>query len=121
MSKTGDHGKLKAVNIFRITFMNHGRIYQLYAESVRQGEIYGLVEIAGLIFGETSSVVIDPGEEKLKNEFKGVTRTLVPMHAVIRVDEVEKRGQSKIIEPDGKANITPFPTPYYNPGKGPES
>ena len=74
MSKTGDHGKLKAVNIFRITFMNQGRIYQLYAESVRQGEIYGLVEIAGLIFGETSSVVIDPGEEKLKNEFKGVTR-----------------------------------------------
>ena len=107
--------------IFRATFINQGKIYQLYAEVVRQGDFYGFVEIEGLIFGETSSVVIDPGEEKLKNEFKSVTRTLVPMHSVIRIDEVEKRGQSKIIEVDGKANVTPFPSTYYNPGKSPES
>lgn len=109
------------MRIFRVTFVNQGKIYQLYAEIVRQSEIYGLVEIEGLTFGESSSVVIDPAEEKLKNEFKGVSRTLVPMHAVIRIDEVEKRGQSKILELDGDANITPFPTPYFNPGKSPES
>ena len=57
---------------------------------MRQAEIYGFVEIEGLIFGETSSVVIDPGEEKLKSEFAWVALTLVPMHAVIRVDEVQK-------------------------------
>lgn len=107
--------------IFRITFLNQGKVYQLYAGTVRQGEFYGFVEIEGLIFGETSSVVIDPGEEKLKNEFKGVERTLVPMHSVVRIDEVEKQGQSKILETDDKTNITPFPNPYYNPGKGPES
>ena len=108
------------MRIFRITFVNQGKIYQIYAETVRQGEIYGFVELEGLTFGETSSVVIDPGEEKLKNEFKGVSRTLVPMHAVIRIDEVEKRGQSKILEFDGNANITPFPAPYYSPGQDPE-
>lgn len=78
------------MRIFRVTFINQGKIYLLYAEAVRQAEVYGFIEIEGLIFGETSSVVIDPGEEKLKNEFSGVTRTLVPMHAVIRVDEVQK-------------------------------
>ena len=109
------------MRIFRVTFVNQGKIYQLYAEVVRQSDIYGLVEIEGLTFGESSSVVIDPVEEKLKNEFKGVSRTLVPMHAVIRIDEVEKRGQSKILEFDGDANITPFPASYFNPGKNPES
>lgn len=105
------------MRIFRVTFINQGKIYLLYAEAVRQAEVYGFIEIEGLIFGETSSVVIDPGEEKLKNEFSGVTRTLVPMHAVIRVDEVQKRGQSKIMELGKETNITPFPSSLYTPGK----
>ena len=105
------------MRIFRVTFINQGKIYLLYAEAVRQAEVYGFVEIEGLIFGETSSVVIDPGEEKLKNEFSGVTRTLVPIHAVIRVDEVEKRGQSTIIALGIETNITQFPSSLYTPGK----
>ncbi|MCB1764179.1 MAG: DUF1820 family protein [Gammaproteobacteria bacterium] len=105
------------MRIFRITFINQGNIYLLYAEAVRQAGVYGFIEIEGLIFGENSSVVIDPSEEKLKNEFSGVTRTLVPMHAVIRVDEVEKRGKSKIIEIGKENNITPFPSSLYTPGK----
>ena len=105
------------MRIFRVTFVNQGKIYLLYAEAVRQAEVYGFVELEGLIFGETSSVVIDPGEEKLKNEFSGVTRTLVPMHAIIRVDEVKKRGQSKIMELGKETNIAPFPSSLYTPGK----
>lgn len=108
------------MQIFRISFANQGKVYQLYAESVRQAEVLGFLEIRNLIFGEASSLVIDPSEEKLKNEFSGVSRTLVPMHAVIRVDEVEKRGQCKIMELDGNANITPFPSPYFRPDRGPE-
>jgi len=105
------------MRIFRISFINHGKIYELYAGSVRQAEIYGFLEIEELIFGENTSMVIDPAEEKLKNEFNGVSRTLVPIHAVIRVDEVEKKGQSKILELDGNANVTPFPNPLFTPGK----
>ena len=105
------------MRIFKISFINHGKVYELYADTVRQGELYGFIEIEGLIFGENSSVVIDPAEEKLKNEFGGVSRTLVPMHAVIRIDEVEKRGKSKILELDRNANITPFPSGLYSPPK----
>ena len=105
------------MRIFRISFVNQGKVYELYADTVRQGDLYGFIEIEGLIFGEHSSVVIDPSEEKLKNEFGGVNRTLVPMHAVIRIDEVEKRGPSKILELDKNANITPFPSGLYTPGK----
>lgn len=106
-----------AKQIFRITFFNQGKVYEVYAEQVRQGELYGFVEIEGFIFGETTSVVIDPAEEKLRAEFGGVTRTMVPMHAVIRIDEVEKRGPGKIHEVDS-SNVTPFPSPIYTPGSG---
>lgn len=105
------------MQIFRISFINQGKVYQLFAESVNQADVYGFIEIKGLIFGENSSLVIDPSEERLKSEFSGVSRTLVPMHAVIRVDEVEKRGQCKIMELDGSPNITPFPGHIYGPGK----
>ena len=103
------------MRIFRISFINHGKIYELYAEAVRQAEVYGFLEIEGLVFGETTSVVIDPSEERLKSEFSGVTRTLVPMHAVIRVDEVEKQGQSKILDIDSDTNVTAFPGSFYAP------
>lgn len=107
------------MRIFRIQFINQGKIYQLYAETVTQAEVYGFVEIRQLIFGENTGLVVDPGEERLKSEFSGVNRTLVPMHSVIRIDEVEKRGQSKILELDENANITPFPSnPFPPPDRG---
>jgi hypothetical protein len=103
------------MRIYRIAFVNRGKVYQLHAGTVRQGELYGFVEILDLLFDEHTSVVIDPAEEKLKAEFSGVTRIMVPMHAVIRVDEVEKRGQNKILDIEGNSNVTPFPV--YGPGK----
>ena len=103
------------MRIFRVTFHNQGKVYQLFAEMVAQAELFGFVEIRGLIFGEGTTVVIDPSEEKLKEEFSGVSRTLVPLQAVIRVDEVEKRGTSKIFELDANANVTPFPSPPHTP------
>jgi len=106
------------MRIFRITFVNQGKIYQLHAESVRQGELYGFVEISGLLFDEHTTVVIDPAEEKLKAEFAGVARVQVPMHAVIRIDEVDKRGQNKILDLDSRSNVTSFPSPIYTPKPG---
>lgn len=102
------------MRIFRISFINHGKVYQLHAESVRQGDLYGFVEIHGLLFDEHTSVVIDPSEERLKSEFDGVSRLIIPMHAVIRIDEVEKRGQNKILDMEVQSNVTPFPV--FGPG-----
>lgn len=105
------------MQIFRISFHNNGKVYQLHAEQVVQAEIYGFVEIRQLLFHEHTSLVIDPAEEKLKDEFSGVESVQIPMHAVIRIDRVEQRGQNKILELDGStSNITPFPIP----GNGPE-
>jgi len=94
---------------YRITFHNQGKVYEIYARSVHQSGLFGFIEIEKMVFGEKSSVVVDPSEEKLKNEFEGVTRTYLPMHAVVRIDEVEKTGPSKIMDAEGGGNVAPFP------------
>lgn len=102
--------------IYRVVFQNQGKVYEIYAKSVSQGAMFGFVEVEGLLFGERSSVVVDPGEESLKVEFAGVERTYVPMHAVLRIDEVEKKGSSTVhpaVEASGK--VTTLPTPIYTP------
>jgi hypothetical protein len=100
------------MRIFRVSFLNNGKVYQLHAQHIGQGDLYGFIEIRDLLFGEHTSVVIDPAEEKLQNEFAGVERLILPMHSVMRIEEVEKRGQNKILDIDGSiSNISPFPLP----------
>ncbi len=102
---------------YRILFHNQGKIYELYAQHVGMGEMFGFVEIGDIIFGERTALLVDPSEEKLKSEFEGVKATYVPMHAVIRIDEVEKEGTNKIVgTDDSSSNVTPFPMPIYTPG-----
>jgi hypothetical protein len=103
------------MNIFRITFINQGKVYQLHAESVHQSDMYGFVSISGLLFGETTSIVVDPSEEKLQSEFAGVKQLTIPIHSIIRIDEVEKRGQNKILDLDANTNVTAFPSNFYSP------
>jgi len=100
--------------LYKVVFFNHGKVYEVYARSVSQGSLFGFVEIEQLVFGERSGVVVDPSEERIKTEFADVTRTYLPMHAIIRIDEVAKQGVSKISSADG--NVTPFPQPVYAPG-----
>jgi hypothetical protein len=97
-------------NIYRIVFYNQGNVYEIYARKVEQSNMYAFIEVEDIIFGERSKLLIDPSEEKLKNEFSGVKRTHIPIQAVMRIDEVEQAGQNKIVsDADGSANITPFP------------
>lgn len=104
--------------LYRVRFLNEGRIFELYAREVGQGLLFGFVEIADLVWGSKSEVIIDPGEQELRNEFNGVNRLHVPMHAMVRVDEVDKGGSAKIIPLPGGAtakSATPQ-VPIYTPG-----
>ena len=100
--------------MYRITFLNKGQVYEVHARSVAQGNLYGFLEVSDMVFGERTTVVVDPAEERIKAEFEGVTSTFIPMHYVLRVDKVEREGKNKISKPDGD-NVTPFPASYYGP------
>ena len=102
-------------HLYKIIFLNQGKVFEIYARSVGQGALFGFVEVEELVFGERTTVVVDPSEERLKSEFETVKRTYIPMHAIVRIDEVEKQGPSKISSIDG-ANVSQFPMPVYTPG-----
>jgi hypothetical protein len=103
--------------IYRITFLNQSKVYELYATDVNHGYLPGLIEVSGIVFGERSSVVVDPSEEKLKQEFAGVSVTHIPFHSVIRIDEVTKQGAAKISDAATGSTVTPFPSNFIDSGK----
>lgn len=104
--------------MFRISFYAQGSVYELYAKEVLQSELYGFVELSELVFGATTGLVVDPAEERLKNEFGGVKSTLIPTHAILRIDVVEKVGVAKILEGTKTgSSIVNFPGSYYSSPK----
>lgn len=103
-------------HIYKVLFFSQGKQYELYARRVRQGDLYGFIEVEQLVFGEKSSVVVDPAEEQLKSEFKGVKKVSIPMHAIIRIDEVEKEGAGRITPAAGGGNVMAFPHAVFHNG-----
>ena len=107
--------------IYKIIFTNEGKIFEIYAKQVISGELYGFVEAQGLLFGERTTLVVDPSEEQLKLEFNGVSKTYIPFHTIVRIDEVEKEGPGKIVQLNsGEKSAIHLPPTSHAPGKGPE-
>ena len=104
--------------IYKVIFHNQNRVYEVYARQIFQSDMWGFIEVEELLFGERSQLLVDPSEEKLKNEFQGVKRSYIPMGAIIRIDEVEKEGAAKISESNGAGgNVSTFPMPGMIPGQ----
>ncbi len=83
--------------LYRIRFRNDDKVLEIYARSVTQGDLFGFIEVSGIEWGQKSEVIIDPTEQEVRNELAGVKAFQVPLHAVVRVDEVEKQGSAKIV------------------------
>lgn len=98
--------------LYKVTFFNAGRVYELYAKHVAAGSLWGFTEVSELVFDARDGVVVDPTEERLRDEF-GSTRVLhLPMQSIVRIEEVEKKGQSAIRDAaTGETVVTPFPLP----------
>ena len=90
---------MAASHIFKVLFANQGKVYEIYARKVSHGSLFGFIEVEELVFGERTTVVVDPAEEKIKAEFH----------------EVKKQGVSKIVALES-SNVTQFPVPIYTPG-----
>lgn len=98
--------------VYKVIFYNNEEVFEIYATHVFPSEMYGFVEVEQLLFGERSQLLVDPSEEKLKNEFSGVSRTYIPMNAIVRIDEVEQEGIAKVTAVG--SSVASFPR---SPGK----
>ena len=109
---------MAASHIFKVLFVNQGKVYEVYARNVSHGSLFGFIEMEELVFGERTTVVLDPAEERIKTEFAGVKRSFLPLHSVLRIDEVKKQGVSKITALEGGGNVAQFPIPVYSAPQG---
>jgi hypothetical protein len=98
--------------LYKVTFLNHGRVYELYARHVASSALWGFTEVGELVFDVRDGVLVDPTEERLRDEF-GNTRVLhLPMQAVVRIEEVARKGAAAIRDAaTGEKVVTPFPLP----------
>jgi hypothetical protein len=102
-------------HLYKVTFFNQQEVYEIYVKHVYQGDLYGFVIVEDFVFGEKSAIVIDPSEEKLRNEFEGVSQSFIPMHEIIRIDQVKKRGTAKIIAGNKESNSSTKVSKIYQP------
>ncbi len=102
---------MSAKRLYRIRMMHQDKVIEIYAKSVGPAGMLGFVEIGDLSFGETGRLVVSPEEEALKREFEGVKRFFVPMHAIVRIDEVDRAGAARVISGNvvKPAAFVPFP------------
>ncbi|MCD7097788.1 DUF1820 family protein [Stenotrophomonas sp. MMGLT7] len=98
--------------LYKVTFLNHGKVYELYARRVGSSHLWGFNEVGDFVFDVHDGMVVDPTEERLRDEF-GNTKTLhLPMQSIVRIEEVDKKGQSAIRDAaTGEKVVTPFPLP----------
>ncbi len=93
--------------LYRVNFVNQDKVYEVYVRHVYQSDMWGFIQLEEFVFGNRSDLLVDPSEDKLKQEFADVNTCYVPMQAIIRIDEVKREGVAKIS--DAKGNITAFP------------
>ena len=102
--------------LFKIIFFNHGKVYELFCESVGSSGIWGFVEISDLVFETGEGLVVDPTEEKMRQEFAGARVLHLPLQSIVRIEEVDKRGKCLIRDRESGEKVTPFP--LSPPGRG---
>ncbi len=96
--------------MYKITFLNQAKVYELFCSKVSGSDLaYGFIEASELVFEADDSVVIDPTEERLREEFADVEVLHIPMHAVIRVEQVKKRGTCAIRDSKSGEKVTQLP------------
>lgn len=101
---------MSAQPVYKVIFQNGTQVFEVFARQIYQSDMWGFIEVEEFVFGERSKIVVDPSEEKLKHEFNGVTRSYIPLQAIIRIDEVDKEGSVKVTDATATdGNVASFP------------
>src|SRR5450432_4290583 len=95
--------------LYKVTFLSQGKTLELYARHIASSALWGFTEVGELLFEQGAGVVVDPTEERLRDEF-GNTKVLhLPMQCIVRIEEVDKRGPLAIRDAASGEKIMAFP------------
>ena len=96
--------------LYKISFINRDKVYEIFAKQVYESDLYGFLAIEEIVFGSPTEILLDPSEEQIKTEFESVKRSFIPLHSIVRIDEVKERGSSNISDYEESDNISLFPS-----------
>jgi len=108
--------------LYKITFLSQGKTLELYARSIASSALWGFTEVGELVFEKGGEgILVDPTEERLREEFKDTKVLHLPMQCIVRIEEVEKRGPLAIRDATSGEKIVsdtirPFPIAPPRPG-----
>jgi len=100
--------------IYKVVALLQGKVYELYARGVTSSGLFGFLEISGLLFDSGQQTVVDPAEERMREEFADTEVLHVPINSVLRVEQVKRRGQCVIRDRESGEKVTPFPVSRPN-------
>jgi len=100
--------------LYKIIFLNQGKVYELFSEGVTSSGLWGFIEVSGLVFESGEGLVVDPTEERMRQEFADAQVLHLPIQTVLRVEEVAKRGKCLIRDRESGEKVTPFPVSPTN-------
>jgi hypothetical protein len=104
--------------MYKVQFINSGERYELYVKELVSSQVFGFIEIADFVWDTHTELVLDPSHERLKDEYADVERSYIPMHNVLKIDQVKKQGSAKITafsDKVGADKVTPLRSPIYTP------
>ncbi len=85
--------------LYKVRFLNApGEHIEIHAKSVGPSDIIGLVDINEIVFIDSSEIILTPEDDKVKKIFKDVTRTMLPINTIVRIDEIVVKKNTSVIQ-----------------------
>jgi hypothetical protein len=97
--------------LYKVVFVQRDEVLELYARYITEDSLVGFVEVEELVFSDPDTeLVINPNLEKLKLVFQGVQRTYLPLHTILRIDEIDQPSVAAVVHADKPkpSNVTPI-------------
>ena len=107
---------MSARPIYKVVFLNHGKVYEIFARKVSSSDLWGFTCVSDLELAPREGVLIDPTEERLRDEFQRTRALHLPMHSIVRIEEVAERGTAAIRDGASGEKVIPLPLPPQRQG-----
>lgn len=84
--------------LYKIIFIDEDKKTQtIHASYLNPSSFLGLIEISDIVFIDKSEIIISPDDGKLKETFKNVERSYIPLNYIVRIDEVTIQKETPVI------------------------
>ena len=101
---------MKKPTLYKVTFVSQGKTYELHARHVASSGLWGFTEVGDLVFDAPGEgLVVDPIEERLRDEFRDTTVLHLPIQSIVRIEEVARRGSLTIRDATSGEKVMLFP------------